>query len=284
MGFDANRFYVLHIEDEPDYAAIDTSSGKPVYQGILKTPVETVLAKHGIVPERIEWVIAGDRKTALAHLAAADKAAPYRGYDAIICDLRIPPSQDRSDEKGIEHGIAVAQRAAEYRWPSALIGLTQWGRESDVLDAKLASLDHLEPELRQRPVFDDFLMKEELSDRDLCRAKLRRALVPTARYAKLAESRWDPPAFFLGKEMWRILRELVLITRRPALDWPLPMVLLLGEAGSGKGMLAHAYDQLLRHGDASEEGRDARPRMQVVNCASLVAQGHGGRIRLFGRR
>lgn len=280
MRFDIDRFYILHVEDEPDYASIDTSSGSPVYEGILREPVETVLAEHGIAAERIEWHLASDAESALALMERADRSAGHRGFDSIFCDLRIPPSQGKSDEKSIEQGLRVAERAANYRWPCALIGLTQWARDKDVLDRKISTLDRLEPEGRQRPVFDDFLMKEELSNRELCRAKLRRSLVPTARYAKLAASRWDPPAFFLGKEMWRILRELVLISRRPALDWPLPLVLLLGESGSGKGMLARAYDQLLRR---QEHGSGMpRPRMEVVNCASLVAQGHGGRIRLFG--
>ena len=236
-------------------------------------------------PDQIEWFRAENREAALALLAAAD-SAPYgeedeRGFDVIFCDLKIPPDSV-SHEEHLDHGFAVAEVAAGYQWPTSVIGISAYGRDHDVLLEKLRQfnrrLDSRDDPATAIGMFDDFLLKPEIpGDADVTRAKLRRCIVPTARYVEQA-AMWAEPVFFCGRPMWRILRDLVLISREPVVEWShVPRILFLGDPGSGKGALARAYYQLLR-----EDNPNRPEQWEVVNCASLVAAGEGGRVRLFG--
>ncbi len=276
MVHDRNSFYILHVEDEDRYVV-----------GFRKL-VELVLKEeHDLVPERIIWTVVRNKEAALRAIHEAERAAPGRGYDAVLCDLRIPPDSDHTTEEYLveEHGFDVARAVAACGWPGSLVGLTQWAGEASVLKRLQEEFQKIEPEAEQKPVFDDLLLKSDLLDdatKNVARAKFARLLIPVERYA--AEARkWEPPTLFLGPAMLRLLRDLIFISRRPVASWPLPMMLLLGPPGSGKGELAYTFDRLLRRWDEDRTPvPEDRPIMKTENCAALVAMDHGGRIRLFG--
>jgi transcriptional regulator with AAA-type ATPase domain len=288
---DENEFYILHVEDE-DYS--------------YKEPVERCLGAYGFSKANIRWTFARNAKEALAALEEMDLCAQGRGFDAILCDLSIPAdSKDRRKDtstfenhadpeellilrqfaapEDINNGLAVAKAARRYGWPTVIIGLTNWSEDKVVLQMKRQEPDGISDLTIDSPVFDEFLNKTDMQgEGSVGEVKLKHWLIPTANFVVRARN-WTPPAFF-GISMWSILRALVQIARQDVIGWPLPKILLLGETGCGKGMLASTYYQLLKEMDKMKSQDIRRPgdRLHVVNCASLVPEGEGGRIQLFG--
>jgi len=258
--------YVLHVEDK------DFSMG-------LERLLARAVRPYGVPEERIVWITARSKTEAmewLQHVAALRPAV--RGFDAVICDIKLPGEDGKLGYLGLE----VAAEVAQYQWPCAVIGLSAFARDDMVLSRKGRLEGRSDTRLLDQHIFNDFLSKDELSDEDFVVAKLARCIVPTAKFVELAR-RWDPPSFFHGAHMWRIFRELISIAFSPVTD-RLPKILLLGEPGTGKGMLARAYHQLLLERDrlAANGTSTERRDLQTVNCATLVASGEGGRVRLFG--
>jgi MoxR-like ATPase len=257
--------YVLHVEDK------DFNLG-------LEKLLARAVKPYGVPEERIVWITARNKTEAtewLQHVASLRPAV--RGFDAVICDIKLPGDDGKLGYFGLE----VAAEVARYHWPCAVIGLSAFARDDMVLSRKGRLEGSSDTTLFDQHIFNDFLSKDELSDEDFVVAKLARCIVPTAKFVELAR-RWDPPAFFHGAHMWRIFRELISIAFSPVTS-RLPKVLLLGEPGTGKGMLAGAYHQLLLERDRLDKGRvTERRELQTVNCATLVASGEGGRVRLFG--
>src|SRR5262249_34519987 len=70
----------------------------------------------------------------------------------------------------------------------------------------------------------------------------------------------------------------------PVGGWPLSRTLIVGDFGCGKGMLARTFRQLLCDRADSLGNRERCARLETMNCASLVSDGEGGRIALFGAR
>lgn len=256
--------YVLHVEDK------DFNLG-------LEKLLARAVKPYGVPEERIVWITARSKAEAsewLQHVAGLRPAV--RGFDAVICDVKLPGEDGKLGYFGLE----IAAEVAQYQWPCAVIGLSAFARDDMVLNRKGRLEGSSDTTLFDQHIFNDFLSKDELSDEDFVVAKLARCIVPTAKFVELAK-RWDPPVFFHGAHMWRIFRELISIAFLPVAD-RLPKVLLLGEPGTGKSMLARAYHQLLLERDRLEKSRTPRRDLQTVNCATLVASGEGGRVRLFG--
>ena len=261
-----NHFYVLEVEDL-EYS--------------LKDVVERCLAPYGLKGPHIRWSRAKNNEEALYVLDQMAKCSPKgRGFDAIFCDIFIPPRSDC--EPNVKSGFEVAQAARDKGWLTAIIGVTAFG-QVDTVNQEKEEYDR---------VFDEFLEKDDLQVRgSVGEVKLRRWLIPTAHFAERARGWDDHPAFF-GRSMWGHLRTLLQIASQDVGDWHLPKILLLGEPGCGKGMLAWTYYTLLREVDRIARGPDCTelPDLRpckgpvVVNCASLTAEGEGGKVRLFGYR
>jgi hypothetical protein len=290
-----NHFYILHVEDDPK-------------KYNFKEPVMRCLGAYGIPEDNIEWTLAKDREDAFAALAVMRERLPLgRGFDAILCDLAIPVIHEdklnglanregpvtRKDSvtPDTANGLAVAQAARGYGWPTAIIGITNWSEDERVLERKREQHDGLYDATIDGPLFDEFLGKTDLTDQGgVGDAKLKRWLIPTAHFVARAR-KWSPPIFF-GRSLWYALRGLVQIAASDEGGRRLPRILLLGEPGCGKGVLARTYYELLKLKAAGFKREDTRlPRtadrwdhLYVVNCASLVAEGEGGRVRLFGYR
>ena len=77
--------------------------------------------------------------------------------------------------------------------------------------------------------------------------------------------------------MRTVLRELVVAANEPVNGWPLTRMLLVGDPGSGKGVLAQAFHHLL-----AECQSPTRAGLETVNCATLVTQGDGAPAALVG--
>lgn len=263
----ADEFYVLHVEDENyDY---------------IRQIVARCLEPYHL---KMRWTKVENKEDALNLMEKVSlEESSGRGFDAIFCDLEIPGGIDDAVAK-IDHGFAVAAKARTYGWPAPIIGLTAYPKREDVLQWKRSAFTNSESGGAATGIFDEFMGKPAQGPSGVSESKLKRCLIPTARFVKKAEE-WIPPSF-LGKSMWSVLRSLIQLADQDVVGWPLPRVLLRGETGSGKGMLARLYYDLLKEFDGlRERPHDRRgPGLYVVNCASLVAEGEGGRVRLFGYR
>lgn len=263
-----NHVYLLLLEDEN----FDEQLGK------LHPVVVEALKVYGKAAKDIFWARATTVPEAREWLEHVNKLPPQaRGFDAVFCDLKI----NKGTTDGY-HGLEVAVAAARYKWPCAVLGYTSFAREDELLALKKDRDNLLGDSTLEGPAFDDFLMKQEvIHSPQLAIAKLARCLIPTAHFVEEAKG-WSPPSLFVSRKMWCLLRELVALAFAPVAGWPLPKILLLGDAGAGKGMCARTYEKLLLLSDHISGRKRARPNRQTLNCATLVAAGEGGRVRLFG--
>lgn len=267
-----DRFHILFVEDEPNIPPND----------VIPKWVEEALTKFSwrgteFDAALVSWTLVESTAAATREMAAAEQARPGRGFDALICDLKIP-QDDGSAKKHEKHGMAVLEKRREYDWPGAVIVTSNYADLDDVL---------LEREARRQGLhYDEWLKKDHFTTnvpRGSTIAKLQRHLVPVHWYARTlshVEPQQDGafgPVLFHGPQMRRVLRDLVGIAHRPACNWPLTKLLLLGDSGSGKGAVVRALARLL-----PRDSETLPRRVITVNCASLVAQAHGGRIALFG--
>ena len=264
------RVYILHVEDDPHQARMEQGVAGKTYVGRLREPIERALSAYAVEPEQIHWDLAESKETALRKLDQAESDRPGRGFDIVLCDLQI----GEFEKKGLgrfhwQHGIDVVRKAANFKWPGPIVIITSFAGDDQVLAYKEAQL--------ARVRFDDWLKREDLYlNPEMAVAKLRRHLVPVYQFVWLCQ-RLDPPSIFVHYLMRRLLRELVFLAYKDYSRWPLCRLLLLGEPGSGKGMISRTFHRLL-----STKGQGVNRKFITQNCASVVAEAHGGRITFFG--
>lgn len=257
-----NAFFVLLVDDEPEQ-----------YSARLRKAITEVLTMYDVDENLLVWDETGSRDDALQLLKTAEDERRGRGYDAIIADLRIfakgSAGGGRPEDLDWRNGLKVLEASADYGWIGARLCLSTFANEPDILKTRA--------EVGARIAVDDWLFKTQLVQQEnyeLLKAKLRRCLVPVERWAAWLRKR-ERPIIIENPRMKRVLRQLVFLARRDYTEWPLARILLLGEPGAGKGALSRAFREMLpRSAD--------RPDLVMLNCASTVSEGHGGRIALFG--
>lgn len=267
-------FHVLHVEDELTWAQVLDDH---TYKGGIKNAVEAALGNYAFPADSVKWRVARTAKDAIELMRRAEEERPGRGFDAVFCDLRI--YGDRvGDTLDPENGLRVLRELRSYEWPGAVVVVSAWADDGPIIEQK----ENLRAQLR----LDEWLDK----NRDFgtgvppaaTLAKLRRYVVPVHLYERKCR-RLNPPSIFENRRMRRLLRELVVLSQKAVAPdnspdgWPLIRILLLGEPGSGKGMLARTFYHLL-------PAQTQRKPFITVNCANLIAGSgtHGGIIRLFG--
>jgi MoxR-like ATPase len=280
-----NKYYVLYVEDE-----------QSVFKEAVQKVVSNCLLRYGFSESNIEWEFAKNQAMANAAIATmAKRSQPGRGFDAAICDLQIPPASATYPDWQL--GFEVAKEIRQQKWLTAVIGLSKFAALPELLEYKKAN-DVPGAGGLKIGIFDEFLDKADFASRDgeltsdrALQAKLQRWLIPTFHFVAKARQIWTPPGHF-SRSTWGILRSLLQIVNQDVAGWPLPRILFLGKSGSGKSFFAGVYYRLLQEMDQLLDKQKAQippvPQRQtraglfVVNCATLVADGEGGRIRLFG--
>ncbi len=319
---DPDRFYILHVEDQSITAKIDEDG---VYEGLFKYPIEQALKHYGVAANQIDWELARSVREADAKISAAIKRRPGRPYDAVICDLAIPLVHEMEPGgPGLGEGVCDWRNGFEVlKWlakgkysgaSQAILVMSNYAKEDDAL--KQAEAEAKTEQIR----FDDWIHKGSSEDNSELKlptlvAKFRRCLIPTEKFVRLCKSSLRPPCLFVSDKMKRLLRSLIFIASKDYSPFqPHAKILVLGEPGSGKGMLARTFYGLLRlldqermkigmiqdsraialiqaeidavknGNEIAESDRWRRP-FRTRNCAQLVGDsGHGGRIDLFGTR
>lgn len=184
-------------------------------------------------------------------VAVGVDAMRTREFDAVITDLHL----------GTDNGIDLVGRLRADGFEGVIVVMTAYGSvESAVSAMKLGADDYL-----QKPVSLEELVL--LIGRLLEHRRVRRRL---SLYERLEDVRGDEQGIIGQSPAWR--RTLEIATRlagTPAPrsgmpgSRPLPAILLLGETGTGKGLLARFI-----HQRGTPPGREPGPFVHV-NCSAL---------------
>ena len=254
-----NAFYILVVEDELDWVGLLIQAAKEVLSGV-----------YGVHEALVVIDYAESRNQASDLIRKAVATRPGRGYDAYLCDLSIPAGTEQGGlERSTANGFQVIKEITETQTTGPVIVISAFGDDVARIKIKEAGGDDSE-HLR----IAEWLSKNKTeSDYSILRAKLQRCLVPLHKFnAGLREA--ERPIYISHPSMLEILREFIFQAKREHVAWPLVKMLLLGPMGCGKGAMARAFWQLL-------PDYQTRPFV-TLNCASVVRDGHGGRVSFFG--
>ncbi len=187
-----------------------------------------------------------------ACLKDAREAAAAKEFDAVITDVNLVG----------ESGIDFLAKLREDGYDGVVIVMTAYGTVDSAVDAMKRGAD----EYLQKPISLDELnlvVRKSLENRRL-RSRVRL-------YERLERVRSDGGEALGKSPAWT--QALSLAARFAAMPVPppgdggeLPAILLLGETGAGKGVLA----QYIHRCDPASKGKDAAPFVHV-NCAALPA-------------